>query len=277
MTKKTILTTIIVSMVIAIISLFNISLFPPKISLQEIQEVKADGESWYSTGGTWNYRKKITINNNQVVDVDTPSATYEHFPILISTTGLSNIKENGVDIRFTMANGITEIPREIESYSSGNLEAWVKLTLTKDDGDAINDNDVIYMYYGNASADEPLASEFGSDNVWREEYKGVWHLSEASGTRLDSTSNNNDLTDNNTVTQDSGKIGKCASFNGANSEYLEITDANQTGLDIGTNDLVMSCWINSDAISNFPTFMSRSDSDPRYHIRINGTGKFLIL
>ena len=187
-----------VIMVVIVVSLLNISFFPPKIDIQEINKAKASGESWYSTEGTWNYRKKITINNNLVADVTNPSTTYNNFPILISTTGLSNVNTNGADIRFTMADGITEIPREIESYNSGNLEAWVKLTLTKDAGDFTNDE--IYMYYGNSSATEPSASsEFGSENVWNSNFVMVQHMEETDidggvGDIKDSTSYGNNGT-----------------------------------------------------------------------------------
>jgi len=73
--------------------------------------------------------------------------------------------------------------------------------------------------------------------------QGFWKLDEESGTRADETDNNNDLTDNNTVGySSSGKIGNAADFEYDNSEYLSITDGDQTGLDI-TGDLSICCWI----------------------------------
>jgi hypothetical protein len=50
-----------------------------------------------------------------------------------------------------------------------------------------------------------------------------WKLDEASGSRADSAGANT-LTDNNTVTQNTGKVGNAAEFTAANSEYLSITD-----------------------------------------------------
>ncbi|MCK5176526.1 MAG: DUF2341 domain-containing protein, partial [Candidatus Aenigmarchaeota archaeon] len=188
MPKKILLFSLLFLLILS--SLFTIENFNSKDI--RINQVKAAGEGWYNAGGTWNYRKKITINNNLVADVDNPSTTYANFPILISTTGLSNIKENGSDIRFTMANGITEIPREIESYDSGNLEAWVKLTLTKDAGDSTNDE--IYMYYGNSNATEPAAnSDYGRNNVWSDTGAvGIWHMAEGAGDYIyDSSGNGN--------------------------------------------------------------------------------------
>lgn len=68
-----------------------------------------------------------------------------------------------------------------------------------------------------------------------------WELNETSGTRYDAHGSN-DLTDNNTVLYAAGKQGNGADFEDANSEYLSISDASQTGLDI-TGDLSFSCWI----------------------------------
>lgn len=68
-----------------------------------------------------------------------------------------------------------------------------------------------------------------------------WTLDETSGTRNDSHGSNH-LTDYNTVTYTTGKKSNAASFASANSEYLSITDASQTGLDISTTG-TWSYWI----------------------------------
>lgn len=69
-----------------------------------------------------------------------------------------------------------------------------------------------------------------------------WKLDEESGTRADAHSSN-DLTDNNTVGFGTGIIGNGADFEASNSEYLSITDASQTGLDL-TTDFSFSIWVN---------------------------------
>lgn len=74
--------------------------------------------------------------------------------------------------------------------------------------------------------------------------QGCWDLDESSGTRQDAhPTNNNDLTDNNTVTSGVGKFSNAADFELSTSEYLSIADASQTGLDI-TGNLSMSMWVN---------------------------------
>lgn len=60
-----------------------------------------------------------------------------------------------------------------------------------------------------------------------------WKLNEASGNREDSVGSNT-LTDNNTVLSAAGQFGETAAdFERSNSESLSITDASQSGLDVG--------------------------------------------
>lgn len=69
-----------------------------------------------------------------------------------------------------------------------------------------------------------------------------WKLTEASGSRADSVGSNT-LTDNNTVTSSTGPYSDtCALFTAASTEFLNITDGTQSGLDI-TSNLSFGCWI----------------------------------
>lgn len=72
-----------------------------------------------------------------------------------------------------------------------------------------------------------------------------WDLEESSGSRNDEVGAN-DLTDNNTVTSGSGKVGTAALFTRTNSEYLEIASASQSpDLSInGSNGHIFICaWV----------------------------------
>jgi len=66
-------------------------------------------------------------------------------------------------------------------------------------------------------------------------------MDEASGNRADSHGSNT-LTDNNTVGSATGIINNGADFEDANSEYLSIADASQTGLDL-TGDRSFQFWV----------------------------------
>lgn len=76
--------------------------------------------------------------------------------------------------------------------------------------------------------------------------EGAWLLNETSGTRYDQSVNSNDLTDNNTALYGTGQFGNAADFERDNSEYLSITDATQTGLDI-TGDWTFVTWFKAES------------------------------
>ena len=194
---------------------------------------------WFNT--SWTSRKLITIDASKV-GLGTEDET--NFPVEISLTGLSGINTNGTDIRFTASDGTTQLAREIESYSSGTLVAWVKVpTLSH------TTNTQIYMYYTNASATEPAASStFGSQHVWDDGgsnfFKGIYHL--PNGTTLsanDSTSDAYNGTLTNSPTATAGPIGGGANFNAASSQYVTMGN----NMDITTQDMTLDTWINAPA------------------------------
>lgn len=176
--------------------------------------------AWYSSGGTWNYRKSITIQHGKVPDTDASGGETD-FPVLIDITdsGLQvNAQSNGNDILFTSSDGSTKLAHEIEIYTSatGRLTAWVKVPTLSSTVDT-----VIYMYYGNASATNQQDVAPAKALVWSNGYVAVWHLGDGDSTAAnfykDSTSNHYDGTLNdstgNTV-MDSGQIGNAVDFFG---------------------------------------------------------------
>lgn len=100
-----------------------------------------------------------------------------------------------------------------------------------------------------------------------------------SGTRADSHGSNN-LTDNNTVTYATGKINNAGQFASANSEYLSISDASQSGLDI-TGDMSVQTWFyitSAPTSGNEYTIVSKtSGGSSAYAIRYFNNGGTLQL
>ncbi|MGH8753275.1 MAG: DUF6701 domain-containing protein, partial [Burkholderiales bacterium] len=98
---------------------------------------------------------------------------------------------------------------------------------------------------GNTCVTTPTENPTG---VWDAYYKGVWHLKEATNTtRQDSTSNNNDVTDpTNVAGVTTGKIDGAADF--VPTDYLTISDAAQTGLDLG-NTFTLQVWVKGTSAS----------------------------
>lgn len=188
--------------------------------------------TWYATGGTWNYRKAITIDYTKVSNTD-----QSDFPVLVSLITDSNLvsgaQGDGDDILFTSADKTTKLFHEIEKYNSttGELIAWVKIPTLSSTVDT-----VIYMYYGNASATD----QADSTNVWDANYSAVWHL--PNGTTLgalDSTSNAN----NGTITgptATAGKIDGAANYDGATSRFISTPRIN---MPTGNSDYTTSVWV----------------------------------
>jgi MSHA biogenesis protein MshQ len=216
---------------------------------------------WYDAA--WSSRKKITIDSAQVM------ATLTDFPFMVSMTDAdlqAGAQADGDDILFTDDDGTTKLDHDIEVWedSSGNLVAWVRIPTLPDTVDK-----EIYLYYGNSSATD----QRNATGVWVN-YVGVWHLNETSGTRYDSTSNGNHLTDQNTVAYVPGKIGGCADFEESASERLYITDAAQTNLDI-TGNLTMQAWVKPESVPGSVTFLDKyAGSNAGYRMRIHSNSWF---
>lgn len=87
--------------------------------------------------------------------------------------------------------------------------------------------------------------------------KGMWPLEEASGTRADESGNGHDLSDNNTVTQDTGIVGEAAQFTAANSEYLSVAD--HADLRPATSDFTIAVWVYFDDLSTSRPIVVKAD------------------
>jgi hypothetical protein len=186
-------------------------------------------------------RKKITIDNTYV------DASLTDFQLLVKVTSDADIGANidagGLNIRFTSSDGETLLKYERTSFSVGGGEAtgvfWVKVPTIS--GSVDTD---IYIYYKSASPSE------GADpaNVWDSAFKGVWHLDETSGNFLDSTANNNDLTETGgTVDSIAGKVHNGRDFEEADTEYGSIAD--NAALSTGDIEFGYSGWFKPETIT----------------------------
>lgn len=195
-------------------------------------------------------KAEIIIQSSKV------GANLTDFPVLLTkdtipteacdADGTSPAQNGGGDIRFTSdENGNNQLALQVVSFATANdpancvIEMYVKVPAVSSTA-----NTSIWMWYDTeTTASQPAVnSTYGSQNVWTNSYKGVWHLNESSGTtRGDSTANANNLADNNTVASGSGKWGTAADFEEDYSQFLSITDGSQTGLDI-TGALSVGFW-----------------------------------
>jgi hypothetical protein len=211
-------------------------------------QTKVAEAGWYNTGGTWGYRKSITIDHTKVSTAS--STTLSDFPMLFSVTDseLKTVanggkvgKDTGIDMLFTLSDGTTKLSHEIEKYASttGETVMWVKIPSLSPTADTI-----IYLYYGNASASDQQSAAA----VWDTNYKGVWHFNQAlstgAGNYLDSTGvNNGTLGVGNTTTATTSPIDGSLYFAGGGTnttDYLKV--AANASLYMDQGPMTISFW-----------------------------------
>ncbi len=199
-------------------------------------------EKWTWWNSSWSHRMNITIDHTKV------TADQTDFPVYInasmfSSTVWSHLKSDCSDIRFTKSDQTTQLPVEIVTCDSNNKDAeiWVRANLSG------STDTILTMYYGNAGASMPSASStYGSENVWKTNYKAVYHLPDGSTlSAVDSTSNNNDGT-NHGATATTGQIDGSSSYS---SDYIDM--GNDASLKI-TGDLSVQVWVYPTGFSGFP-------------------------
>jgi len=196
----------------------------------------SDNSTWWNS--SWTYRKKITIDHNQLREDLT------NFPILVNITDSnlsSKAQSDGDDIVFTNSTG-TKLNHEIENYSSttGELIAWVNVTSLDSSTDT-----GIYMYYNNSGS----GNQENIESVWDSNYILVHHMHGSSYTNLDdSTSNNHDVNaqDGDPTCQASGKIGYAVDFDGT-GDSLEIPDHASLSLWTETSTSTVELWYYQDS------------------------------
>ena len=152
----------------------------------------------------------------------------------------SKTQDQGQDIRFIDADGVTKLSYEIGSWSEvGTSDMWVKVPRI----DAGSTGDHIWMYYNNPTTGD------GQDaaNVWDANYEAVWHLEEdpgpgGAGDIKDATSHANHGTADASMTagdQVTGMVGGSLDFDG-NNDYVSM--ANDASLK-PTQQVTISMWI----------------------------------
>ncbi len=222
----------------------------------------------------WEKRVKLMIDND---DIDDSLAS---FPVLIYLSNSSGIYDDDVEFVFnelqsdanrkkialTTSDGVTQCYTEIEKWDATNKQAWL---WTKVPSLSCTADTILYLYYDKNQADNTnYVGDVGStaaQNVWDSGFKGVWHLSEASGgvgAIRDSTSNGNDGTDYGSPTFSStGMINSAISFDGFD-DFINMS--NSASLQF-TSSLTIEGWINLDSFgagSDVDTVLRKGEANP---------------
>ena len=194
-------------------------------------------EGYYDNA--WTERKRLKIESSLVVD-----GPHSNFPVLLQLNDdaelIADAQGDGDDILFTADDGITLLDFEIQSYSSGDLVAWVEIPEISSSEDTF-----FYMYYGNSSTSS-LEDPAGT---WDNNFHAVWHMEESPSAGndeiQDSTANNRDgsagsyLNGSDLVT---GVFGSGLDFDGSGGNNQMVRVANGAGLN-NTSTGTISLWV----------------------------------
>ena len=230
----------------------------------------------------WDKRVEITINHNDIAQ-----DLYD-FPILIFLSNSSGRNKYNVSFVFdelqndanrkkiavTTSDGATQCYAEIEKWGTSNRKSWlwVKVPSISSTVDTI-----LYLYYDKDHADNTnFIGDTGStaaQNVWNSNFKGVWHLGEASGGAgaiKDSTTNNNVGTSyGSPIFGTSGQIDSAIVFDGVD-DYISIP--NSASLQF-TTSLTIEGWVKLDSFgtgSDVDIVLRKGEGNPNdYQLAIN--------
>ena len=205
----------------------------------------------------WSYRDTITIQSSQIDDDLTD------FPVYLDMADFSsdffaNVNADGGDIRVTLADGLTEVPREIVAIDTGaeTGEMYFKAPFLSS-----TTNATFYIYYGNAAAsDYAIDAVNGAENVWSNDFLAVYHMNEANA--IDSTSFDRDATAiGNTPTTATGRIGTAVSIaDDGGDDYLDL-NSNLAELN-GQAEVTISSWVNVTEDSGDDVIFAQGNGDP---------------
>jgi hypothetical protein len=217
---------------------------------------------------TWSNRIKITIDADQV------AADLTNFPVYINladfngTAGFfENVKSDGGDIRMTKSDGTTELAREIVAISTtsntGEMHFVANGTLSSS-----SDTD-FYLYYGNAAVSDHASSDtYGAQNVWIEDYSGIWHFEEevtnASDEVLESSSAAAHGTSTGMASDDdvAAQLGKGLSMDGSDDKVV------MSGFTGPATSITTSIWYNPTTLNGGQDVILQGSSSADYYIRM---------
>src|SRR5207253_2446079 len=209
-------------------------------------------------------QRTLTIDHTKV-----PS-TQSNFTVLVSLTdpALKTIANgghvanaNGYDIGFYAdSGGSTKLKWEVERYdgTTGNLIAWVKIPSVSSSSDT-----VFYLMYGDSSINTDQSDPL---NTWESNFKGVYHLGDASTVVGTDSTGQAAGTKHGTLTGGAGKInGDITGMSGNSSNYISL--ANPSSFPI-TTSWTISAWLKPVAGNHVAVFWGQ-DSNNGPHIGMN--------
>jgi len=203
----------------------------------------------------WTKRRRVTIDTTGI------AGSLADFPWLVaidtSTHDLSAALPMGADLQFVSYDGSAKLSHEVEQWSASGGRAYVWLKLPQL-GPATDGPLHVWMYYGNATANAPSATE-----VWSSGYVSVHHLN-ASFEDSTANANHGGQTNANAVPTalPAGKIGGAYSFDGTDDH---VVLPNEASYDF-TNAVTVSLWVDPDTWNkSWQSLVTKGDGSWRVH------------
>ena len=211
-----------------------------------------DVSVWNDTD--WTSYDTITIDSDTVDDDLTDFPVYVDLADL-STDFWNTVLDGGDDIRVTTDANV-EVPREVV-FASTTLQTG---ELHFKASSLSSTTDSVFRVWYNGSSTIPTytaTSTFGQNNVWTNNYVGVWHMQEdPTGEMIDSTSNGATTTSFGSMTASdsiAGALGNGVNFDGADDYMLAYPV-------LPTTDFTFSVWIDPDSVVDEVYLMSPNTS-----------------
>jgi hypothetical protein len=239
-------------------------------SFNNVRIVGGVSSSWYSD--SWLYRVPVTVSASAI------DADLTNFPIYVNLANLpahffSNVKSDGGDIRVTASDGVTELPREIVSISTGTSAG--ELHFRASNVSSTTDT-TFYLYYGNAAAsDYSQNATYGENNVWSNGYVLVEHLDDLTTSSVENSVGSPDGTKtsaNNPLVTTSGKLGSAQDISGDSISHTSVIGS--------VTQYTVSAWFNPDNLTGsgdtatygYSIFGISPSSAPYNWLTAGGTG-----
>ncbi len=213
-------------------------------------EDRTAGTGWYSAS-PWTRRIQLTIPAGAV------GSTLSDFPLLVSIADAdlaANAQPDGSDIRFTSADGTTDLSHEIEAYDpgTGSLTAWVRVPTV-----SASTATTVHLYYG--AVDAPSREDV--HGTWSDEVEAAWHLDrDPAGTAPqldDSSQRNHDGLSIGAMTGADlvpGLVGRAIHLDGTDDGF----QVDRMDLE-GRTAFTISAWVRLDASSTDASVFSKAD------------------
>ncbi len=230
--------------------------------LNDEKAIMIDGADEYTLqiSGTDIDTAKGTFSMWYRPDYDFDDATYDRY--LISGSDYARMYYDSSEDKFRadIWDGSNwdniSVSSVVQSFTSGT---WIHMAMT------YKNDDNISIYVDKVGVDLnktwiDIGSWTSDVDKLRSSLKAFWNLNESEGSRSDSVGTNH-LTDNATVTSDTGIVRAAAQFTEANSEYLSIAD--NDSISTGDIDFTYSCWIYFDSLGGNRTILGKDEASKR--------------